>query len=75
MTYQKVTIVGNCGKTPEMRYLPNGTAVTNFSMATNNEYTNSNSERVKETTWFRVSCWGKLAEIVNQYMSQGGKDV
>jgi single-strand DNA-binding protein len=54
MSYQKVVIVGNLGRDPEMRYLPNGQPVTNFNVATNRQYTNSNGEKIKETTWFRV---------------------
>jgi single-strand DNA-binding protein len=59
--YQSLTIVGNVGKDPEMRYTPTGQAVTSFSVATNRQYTGSNGEQVKETIWF-VSTWGKLAE-------------
>lgn len=71
--YQKVTIVGNLGRDPEMRYTPGGQAVTNFSVATNYVYTNSNGERVKETTWFRVSAWGRQAETCNQYLNTGSR--
>jgi single-strand DNA-binding protein len=56
-----------------MRYTPGGQAVTNFSVATNRQYTNSNGERIKETVWFRVSAWGKQAEICNQYLKSGSK--
>ena len=71
--YQKITIVGNLGRDPEMRYTPSGQAVTNFSVATNRRYTSSNGERVDETIWFRVSAWGRLAETCNQYLSKGRK--
>jgi single-strand DNA-binding protein len=71
--YQKLTIVGNLGRDPEMRYTPSGQAVTNFSVATNRTYTNSNGEKIKETTWFRVSAWGRQAETTNQYLKQGSK--
>jgi single-strand DNA-binding protein len=73
MSYQKIVLVGNLGRDPEMRYLPNGQAVTNFNMATNRSYTNSNGERVKETTWFRISAWGRQAETCNQYLKTGSK--
>lgn len=73
MSFQKVILIGNLGKDPEMRYTPNGQAVTNFSMATNRQYTNSEGEKVKEVAWFRVSCWGKLAEIASQYLHQGAQ--
>ena len=71
--YQKITVVGNLGRDPEMRYLPNGQAVTNMSVATNRTYTDSSGQRVKETTWFRVSVWGAQAESVNQYLQQGSR--
>jgi len=70
--YQKIVIVGNLGTDPEMRYMPDGTAVTNFSVATNRKWTNrSTGEPRDETTWFRVSVWGKQAESANQYLSKG----
>ncbi len=71
--YQKVIIVGNLGRDPEMRYTPSGQAVTNFSVATNRQYTTNNGEKVKETTWFRVSVWGRMAEVCNQYLRRGSK--
>lgn len=73
MSYQKIMVVGNLGRDPEMRYLPSGQAVTNFNMATNHQYTASNGERVKETTWFRISAWGRQAETCNQYLKTGSK--
>ena len=69
--YHSLTIVGNVGKEPEMRYTPSGQAVTSFSVASNREYTANNGEKAKETVWFRVSVWGKLAEICNQYVKKG----
>ena len=70
--YQKLIVVGNLGRDPEMRYMPDGTAVTSFSMATNRRWTNSQTgQPVDETTWFRVSVWGRQAEAVNQYLSKG----
>jgi single-strand DNA-binding protein len=71
--YQKVIIAGNLGRDPEMRYTPSGQAVTNFSVATNRQYTDSNGQQVKETIWFRVSAWGKQAETCNQYLRRGSK--
>ena len=71
--YQKITIVGNLGRDPEMRYTPSGQAVTSFAVATNRSYTNSDGQRVKETTWFRVSAWGKQAENCNNYLKKGSK--
>lgn len=73
MSYHKITIVGNLGRDPEMRYTPGGQAVTNFSVASNRSYTTSNGERVKETVWFRVSAWGRQAETCNQYLNTGSQ--
>lgn len=70
MSMQKVTIIGNLGRDPEMRFTPNGQAVTNLSVATNRTY-EKDGEQVKETTWFRVSAWGKQAEACNQYLKKG----
>lgn len=72
MSYHKIVVVGNLGKSdPEMRYTPGGQAVTNFSVASNRQYAAANGEKVKETVWFRVSAWGKQAEICNQYLKSG----
>jgi single-strand DNA-binding protein len=71
--YHTIIIVGNVGKDPEMRYTPSGQAVTSFSVATNRQYTTGNGEQVKETIWFRVTTWGKQAEICNQYVKKGSK--
>ncbi len=71
--FHRIIIVGNLGRDPELRYTPNGTPVTNFSVATNRTYTNSNGEQVKETIWFRVSVWGKQAENVHQYLRKGSR--
>ena len=71
--YHKVILVGNLGRDPEMRYTPGGQAVTNFSVATNRQYTSSDGNTVKETIWFRVSTWGKQAETCNQYLRKGSK--
>lgn len=64
--YQQTIIVGNVGKDPEMRYTPSGTAVTSFSVAVNSERGDT-----KITTWFRVSAWGKQAEVCHQYVTKG----
>ncbi|MBM3152552.1 MAG: single-stranded DNA-binding protein [Chloroflexi bacterium] len=73
MTFHTVIITGNLGRDPEMRYTPSGQAVTNLSVAVNDDYTNNNGERVKRTIWFRVSAWGKQAETCNQYLKKGSK--
>jgi len=71
MSYQTIVIAGNVGRDPEMRYTPSGTAVTSFSVAVNESYTNNSGEKVKKTIWFRISAWGKQAEICNQYVKKG----
>jgi single-strand DNA-binding protein len=73
MSYHTTIIVGNLGRDPEMRYTPSGQAVTSFSVAVNDDYTNNNGERIKRTIWFRVSAWGKQAETCNQYLKKGSK--
>ncbi len=71
MSYQKLIIVGNLGRDPEMRYTPDGTPVTSFSIATNRRWTNSDGSQGEETVWFRVSVWRRQAEIAAQYLSKG----
>lgn len=71
--YHTIIIVGNVGKDPEMRYAPSGQPFTSFSVATHRQYTAGNGEQVKETIWFRVTTWGKQAEICNQYIRKGAK--
>lgn len=73
MSYHTIILVGNLGRDPEMRYTPSGQAVTNFSVAVNDNYTNSNGEKVERTIWIRVSTWGRLAETCNQYLKKGRK--
>ena len=64
--YQQLSIIGNLGQDPEMRYTPQGIPVTTFTVAVNERYGDSAS-----TTWFRVTCWRQLAETTNQYLSKG----
>ncbi len=76
MSYQKIVIVGNLGRDPEFRYLDasnNTQAVANLNVATNRQYTTSSGERVKETTWFRVTVWGRQAETCHQYLRTGSQ--
>ena len=67
----KVMIIGNLGRNPEMRYTPNGKAVTSFSVATNRTWVNADGQRREDTEWFNVVAWGNLAEICKQYLSKG----
>jgi single-strand DNA-binding protein len=71
MSYHTIVIAGNLGRDPEMRFTPAGQAVTNFSIAVNESFTNNNGEKIKRTIWFRVTTWGKQAEICNQYLKKG----
>jgi single-strand DNA-binding protein len=72
--YQKIIVVGNLGGDPEMRYMPDGSAVTSFSVATNRRWNDRQSgQPVDETTWFRVSVWGRRAEVANQYLNKGSR--
>lgn len=67
----RVMVIGNLGRDPEMRYTPRGQAVTSFSLAASCTRALSNGERHDTTEWFNVVCWGNLAEICNQYLSKG----
>ena len=67
----KVILIGNVGRDPEMRYTPSGSAVTNFSMAVSRRYQAQDGEQREEKEWFRVDCWNRLAEIANQYVTKG----
>lgn len=70
--YQQIILVGNLGSDPEMRYMPDGRAVTSFSLATNRVWNDRQSgQQQKETTWWRVSVFGPQAEACNQYLSKG----
>ena len=71
MSFHTIIIVGNLGRDPEMRYAPNGNAVTSLNVASNRTYKDSSGEKVKETTWFRVSVWGKQGENANTYLQKG----
>ena len=70
-SFNKIMIVGYLGRDPEIRYTPQGTAVCNFSIATTEKRKDKTGEMQDSTTWFRVSVWGRQAEIANQYLSKG----
>ena len=67
----KVILVGNLGRDPEMRYLPSGEAVANLAIATSRKYKDKSGQMVEETEWHRVTFFGKLAEIAGQYLKKG----
>jgi single-strand DNA-binding protein len=69
--FQKLVLVGRLGRDPEMRFTPTGQAVTSFSVATDRQYTDQSGKPVKETVWFRITAWGKLAETCNSYLQKG----
>ena len=72
--YQKIIIIGNLGRDPEMRYMADGTAVTNINVATSRRWTNqATGQPEEETIWFRVSLWRRQAEIANQYLTKGSR--
>jgi len=67
----KVMIIGNLGRDPEMRYTPSGRPVTTFSVATSRTWQTADGERHKDTEWFNIVAWGGLAEVCNQYLRKG----
>jgi len=69
----KVILVGNLGKDPEVRHLDNGRAVANFSLATSETYKNKQGERVTNTEWHNVVLWTPLAEIAERFLKKGGQ--
>jgi len=71
--YHKVILVGNLGRDPEMRYIPSGAAVTNFSMATSEKWTGQDGQQQERTIWWRVSVFGKSGEACNEYLKKGSK--
>ncbi len=66
----KVMIIGNIGRDPEMRYTPSGKPVTSFSLASSRSWIGPDGERREETEWFNIVTWGNLAEICNQKLSK-----
>jgi single-strand DNA-binding protein len=68
----KLQIIGRVGKDPEIRYLPSGEAVVNFSVATTEKWKDKSGEQREETEWHKVSAFGRLAEIVGEYVKKGG---
>ncbi|HPS93458.1 MAG: single-stranded DNA-binding protein [Syntrophaceae bacterium] len=67
----KVILIGRLGKDPEMRFTPSGKAVTNFTLATNENWTDQGGERQERTEWHRIVTWGKLAENCAKLLSKG----
>jgi single-strand DNA-binding protein len=69
----KVILIGNLGKDPEIKYTPSGTAVAKFSLATNERYKDKSGEWHDRTEWHNVVAWQRLAEIIGEYVGKGGK--
>jgi len=70
----KVILVGNLGKDPEARFMPNGNAVSNFSIATSETWKDKNTGQAQERSeWHKIAVFGKLAEICNEYLKKGSK--
>lgn len=67
----KIIVIGNLGRDPEMRYTPAGQSVTSFSVASNRRYTTGDGQQREETEWFNVSAFGRLGETCNQYLTKG----
>lgn len=67
----KVILVGRLGRDPELRYTTSGTPVANFSLATDEFWSDPNGERQRRTEWHNIVAWSKLAEICNQYLNKG----
>src|SRR5947209_7583998 len=71
MSFNKIILVGNLGRDPELRYTPQSTTVCNFTVATNEKRKDRAGEMQDFTTWFRVTLWGRQAETASQYLTKG----
>jgi single-strand DNA-binding protein len=69
----KVILIGNLGRDPETRYMPDGGAITNISVATTDVWKDKNGEKQEKTEWHRVAFFGKLAEIAGEYLKKGSQ--
>ncbi|HGG8658801.1 TPA: single-stranded DNA-binding protein [Neisseria meningitidis] len=72
MSLNKVILIGRLGRDPEVRYMPNGEAVCNFSVASSETWNDRNGQRVERTEWHNITMYRKLAEIAGQYLKKGG---
>ena len=73
MSVNKVILVGRLGRDPETRYMPNGDAITNFSIATDEQWRDRNGERQTRAEWHNITLFGKLGEIAGQYLRKGSQ--
>lgn len=69
--FSKTIVVGHLGRDPELRFTPSGQQVCSFSVATSRSWTDQSGQPQEKTTWFRVTAWGKLAELCQQYLTKG----
>ena len=67
----KAILIGNLGSDPEVRYTPSGSSVANFTLATNEQWTDKNGEKQERTEWHRIVAWGRLGEICGEYLRKG----
>jgi len=67
----KVMLIGNLGRDPEVRSIPSGQQVASFTLATNRRWTDKAGQRQEQTEWHQIVCWGKLAEVAAQYLTKG----
>jgi single-strand DNA-binding protein len=73
MSINKVILVGNVGKDPEVKHLDSETAVASFPLATSENYTNKNGEKVETTEWHNIVCWRRLATVAENYVKKGSQ--
>jgi single-strand DNA-binding protein len=71
MSVNKVILIGRLGQNPEVRHTPSGQSVANFTLATNESWTDKQGQKQERTEWHRVVVWGKLADLCGQYLSKG----
>lgn len=71
MSFNKIILIGNLGRDPELRYTPQGTPVCSFSMATSEKRKDQSGELQEQTTWFKVTLWNRQAETASQYLQKG----
>ena len=67
----KVQLIGHVGQEPEIKTFGEGKKVANISLATNESYTNAKGEKVEDTQWHKVKAWGKVAELIEKYVTKG----
>ncbi|MCH8028110.1 MAG: single-stranded DNA-binding protein [candidate division Zixibacteria bacterium] len=71
MSVNKVILLGNLGKDPDLRYTPSGKAVATFSLATSERWTSQDGQKQENTTWHNIVAWGKQAETMKEYLTKG----